>query len=274
MKMSADCLNEIAFKKLNPIGYLRSYLQNGIRPDGRMFDERRNLDIKVDVYKHISGSSTISLGETTVTAGVTLLTGAPSHDSPNSGDIEVEVTLGPLCSPKYDRSKSDDACEIEAILKDLLKRSSLLDLTHLCIQEGDYAFRLKVNLLCLSYAGNLVDVCILALTTALSQTKLPSVKVENDRVVIDVLKAPTLIVLYKMPIPVTLGLFENVFLVDPSAEEEEHLDGRFVAVLTEDGSPICIMHRSSKNGFTKSLYEKALLLCQGIAKDIRGAIAL
>ena len=188
---------------------------------------------------------------------------------PNSGDIEVEVTLGPLCSSKYEWSKSEDAYEIEHVLKELLKRSNMIDLTRLCIQEGEFAFRLRVSILCLSHAGNLVDACVQALTAALLSTLIPAVKVDNDRVVVDESIKPSPLVLNKTPISVTIGIFEDFLIIDPSAEEENYLEGKFTAVLSGDGNPLYVTHYVNRRGFVQSQHESLLALCGSVAQGIR-----
>lgn len=50
----------------------------------------------------------------------------------------------------------------------------------------------------------------------------------------------TQLVLSKAPISVTLGLFDNIFITDPNAKEEEIIRGRITCAIAEDDS-ICLL---------------------------------
>jgi hypothetical protein len=47
-----ETINEVSLRRLNPAGYLRSFLANGVRPDGRKPESRRLLgkdDLSVQI---------------------------------------------------------------------------------------------------------------------------------------------------------------------------------------------------------------------------------
>lgn len=55
----------------------------------------------------------------------------------------------------------------------------------------------------------------------------------------------TQLVLSKSPISVTLGLFDNIFITDPNAKEEEIIRGRITCAVAEDDS-ICLLSQVSR----------------------------
>jgi exosome complex RNA-binding protein Rrp42 (RNase PH superfamily) len=50
----------------------------------------------------------------------------------------------------------------------------------------------------------------------------------------------TQLILHRAPISITLGLFDDTFIVDPSSKEEEVLMGKIICAIAEDGS-ICLL---------------------------------
>lgn len=124
----------------------------------------------------------------------------------------------------------------------------VLDLKQLCISPGRYAFRLNVHLVCVSLNGNLNDCAIRAVTAALQDVRLPACDVrlgEAPPVALDYTETRCRALCFNtVPQPVTVGILTlsegskanskaengtntsvgvsgNVFLVDPSAQEEE-----------------------------------------------------
>ena len=56
-------MEEEAIKRLQPAAYYRSFLQQGLRPDGREPTTRRILDVQSGVYLHETvGSAIVKLG--------------------------------------------------------------------------------------------------------------------------------------------------------------------------------------------------------------------
>jgi exosome complex component RRP43 len=197
-------------------------------------------------------------GDTTVTAVVCALVGLPSHLKPNCGDVEVSVTLSPVASGKYDRTKSDEAVLLEGAVSRITIDSGIVDLSQLCISEGELVFVLRVHIMCLSNAGNLFDACILASALALSDTKLPSVTFENGIAIADPSSPLRPLILSYIPVPVTIGLFEDHILIDPSSSEEGILDGTFTVVVTPEGSIVHMMQSQKGLGVSGKMLQQIL----------------
>lgn len=114
---------DFVLKNLNPVGHLHQYLNQEVRPDGRSLLEHRDTSISTSVYPLVTqGSSLISCGGTVMSCGINFEIGTTHVSHPNSGDLMIDVSLLPLCSLQFDRSKSNEAYEVEAFLKDVLIR--------------------------------------------------------------------------------------------------------------------------------------------------------
>lgn len=67
----------------------------------------------------------------------------------------------------------------------------------------------------------------------------------------------TQLVLSKAPISVTLGLFDNIFITDPNAKEEEIIRGRITCAIAEDDS-ICLLSQVPRT--RASIFSSNILL--------------
>ena len=82
-------------KKLDPEAYFRSFISQGIRPDGRYFNSIRKIVNSSDGYRpqtsssdiNIYGSALIKMGGTVVTASVLVLVGTPNSLTPTFGEL-------------------------------------------------------------------------------------------------------------------------------------------------------------------------------------------
>jgi len=117
--------SDFAVEQLDPIGHYRSFIKNGVRIDGRNFSSLRRISVGTGNFTTSStcGSSKVEIGETKVACSISVLVGTPSQQYPDSGDIDFDVSLWPLCNLKYDqRSKPDEAYILEQLLNDLITK--------------------------------------------------------------------------------------------------------------------------------------------------------
>ena len=220
------------------------------------------LDIKKGlISKESDGSAAVSLGGTSVMAVVTAMIGSPSNVSPCCGDVEVCVTLSSVSSANYDRSKSDEAILLENAVSDIIKGSGIIDLSQLCIVDGEQVYVLRINILCLSNAGNLFDASVLAAAIALSDTKLPSVIIEHNVATVDPSCPPKPLTLLYIPVPVTVGVFDDHIFIDPSRVEEDIFDGVFSFGFSPDGSVLHMQHRHKGSGASTKMLKQVLDHC-------------
>ena len=278
--------------------YLKTFTDENVRPDGRPMHRVRETTIVQGVLtRNTYGSALVRIGDTRVVAGVTLLVGRPAAAYPNHGEMEVSVTVGPLCSPQFGpsgrpvlvdggggvgRNIPTDASTVESFVQRTLLRSGIVDLSDLCIQEGKCAWKLRVSIVCLNHDGNIEDAALLSAVTALSDTKLPATVISSDGIVSiandsendedgkNLLSSRPLKLRY-VPVPLTIGMFDGKLLVDPSSEEETVLDGLLTVVMTATGQVVTV-NKPGGECISPEDLAACMTLATGRAKEIESAI--
>uniref|UniRef100_A0A0B7BDH3 Ribosomal RNA-processing protein 43 n=1 Tax=Arion vulgaris TaxID=1028688 RepID=A0A0B7BDH3_9EUPU len=120
----------------------------------------------------------------------------------------------------------------------------------LCICPGKLVWVLHIDLVCLDYDGNVMDACTLALVSALKNTLLPKVTVddETDDIKTDPTSHTTLQVTC-CPVSTTFIMFDNtILLADPTREEESLATGA-ITIVTE-GDNLCSIYKPGGTPFT------------------------
>ena len=290
-QMDPQLLNE-----LQPEENLRKLLAvSGRRKDGRALAEGRRLVISRNPYTPAPssasnasgdvvtiGSSLVHLGETKIACGVTLQVGMPTTLHPHLGAIEFDVSLGTLCSLRYDqRGKPDDAYEIESLLTAVLG-SDALDLAQLCIEKERFAYQLSVQIVCISSAGNLQDACVLAAVAALQASRLPAAVLQpapgragTDGHTVQLSRTSSApLRLRSVPVPVTMAVFDGALLLDPSDDELLVAHGVVRSVVLTDGSLGYFSHVDSRGtGMSAQDLLGAAAAAQVAAVGVRQRIA-
>ena len=280
MKEMKATLEEACLRRLDPHGYFQAFLDSQVRPDGRQTSEARAVEVSIGEYDASTvGSAKVTMDRTIVSVGITLQVGTPSHEAPKKGDIDVDISLGALCASKYERGadKAEDLASVELLLVDMLSASTVFDLKQLCIEKGQYAFRLKISGVCISHDGNLPDAFLLAAVVALMHSQLPGTKIENDKVVVDPTVESKNIILKQIPIPVTVGIFNQSLLLDPTLQEEEFIGGYVRAVFLDDGSIQHINQRSwgtESSGFGVKRYQEVIGMMKIKSLALRDSLKL
>lgn len=85
--MSANTLKKEAeaFQKVHPKEYLKKFIANDLRTDGRSFTELRAFQITPSTISTADGSSIVKLGETIVICGIKAEISEPIHEQPEMG---------------------------------------------------------------------------------------------------------------------------------------------------------------------------------------------
>lgn len=236
------------FKKLHPKEYLRKFLDAGIRPDGRRPMAIRKVVASRGAISSADGSALVKVGPTTAVCGVKLEIGQPSALTPRRGRIEIAVSMSAGCSAVQSKRASSmgtyaatDSKQMDAMartIEECIESVGMVELEQLCVKEGDAVWVLKLDVVCLDYAGNVFDAALFAATAALSDVRLPDARVLDDGQVV-VVKGGAVERLrirgYPL-VPVTFGLVDSKLLVaDPSADEEPGLRGTLSLVCAADG---------------------------------------
>ena len=220
----------------------------GLRHDGRRFDEERKRIIKSGVLNRTLGSAYVSWGEAKVLAGVKGCFIPPCGPKSDEGRLEIRCTVADTAyegvSDDILRSR-DQSNAVADFVSTMIKTSNTVDLKLLCRHE-EFAWILHVDIFILSYSGSIRDACLAAATTALINTTLPDVEV-NDDIPSIVPNSGEVIKIAKFPVSSTVGQFKNNLLVDLSSSEETHSSvmtivhdstGRLLNVCKSSGPPV------------------------------------
>ncbi len=212
--------------------HITEALEGGVRFDGRKLLEFRRIEVKVGGIKTAEGFARVKIGKTEVLAGVKLGVGTPYPDTPDEGTISVNAELSPMASPEFESGPpSVKAIEMARIVDRGIREAETIDLKKLCIEPYEKVWTVNIDLWPINDSGNLIDAFGLAAIAALKNTVFPEYdgRIVNYKKLTDK-KLP----ISKLPLPVTVVKIGKALIVDPTNEEEEILDARLTAAVTED----------------------------------------
>ncbi|KAI8372498.1 ribosomal protein S5 domain 2-like protein [Blakeslea trispora] len=224
------------FSRIQPHEYLKRFLGQNVRPDGRLLNEFRKTMITSGAITTADGSAMVRLGGTTVVCGIKAEVCEPKIEAPGQGYLVPNVELSPLCSPKFKPGPpSEKAQAISEFINQLFIKSHVFPLESLCIEEGKAAWVLYADIVCINYDGNILDASLLALTTALKNLRLPKAELSPSLVVeADPAQLLETIELTRFPVASTFSVFNNPDVVLSDANDtEESLSREIVTVIMD-----------------------------------------
>ncbi|KAK2464837.1 hypothetical protein APHAL10511_003136 [Amanita phalloides] len=233
----SDSVRAAIFQRLHPRVYLERFVAEDVRPDGRRFDEWRDISINIGSISTANGSALVRLGHTTVVCGVKAEIATPDLDTPNDGFLVPNLDLPALCSPKFKPGPPSEEAQVlsDRLYDTLVASGGLLSLSSLCIHPGKAAWVLYVDAMCINYDGNVFDASLLAMVAALRNTRLPkpTFDEESGKTVcsrqdwIELELDPA-----RLPVSMSFGTFDSSHVfADPTAFEEPLLDSTLSIVL-------------------------------------------
>ncbi len=221
---------------------------------------------------HVASSSLVQMGQTKVLAGSMLRIGTPAASSPGQGEVVLSVSVPPLCGSQFGgprRRGRDVEKVLEGVVYDVVIGSGLVHTEDLCIEHGKSAWRACVDMVCLSYGGNVMDATILAAVVCLRGLVLPGLRAAEDgEWILEVEKEgggigkPVVDPEKEIPVPLTLGVFDDIIIADPSEQEEELLATRLTVTQTASGQ----LSSMRKPG-GMPLSEDQLLQCLALSRE-------
>ncbi|CAG5046747.1 unnamed protein product [Parnassius apollo] len=219
------------YKLIHPVKYFNDYISRNVRPDGRKFNEHRNIKLNVNSIKASEASGVVKCGNTTVICGIKLELATPKAEEPDSGYLVTNVELLPLCSSKFRPGPpSDYAQVISNTVSDIVINSECVNLKDLCIVYDKLAWVLYCDIVCIDNDGGLVDACVMALISSLKTLTLPNVTYdpETEDIKVDITERSPLKV-NGLPVATSFAIFpffeKSILLTDPSAYEEDMCGG-------------------------------------------------
>lgn len=256
--MSSGIVSRLKKKKINEV------VATGKRMDGRGLNDYREIRVISRPLEKAEGSAEVYIGNSRVLAGVKVGLGTPFEDTPKKGVLMVNAEFTALAHPTFEPGPPrENAIELARVVDRGLRSAELLELEKLCLVEGKTVYMIFIDLFVLNYDGNLIDCAGLAAIAALKATKLPVYTVKNG-VVKKTAKTKS-VKLLREPIPITVAKIGKHMLVDPSADEEDVLDGRITITLDEKNT-VCTAQKAGSVGFSFEELQKAI----NIAKDKAG----
>lgn len=246
--------------------HLLKFLKQGLRFDGRKPDEYRKIELKCGVTRNAEGSAKIMIGETELICGVKLGVEKPYPDSPEKGNLSVNVELLPLSNPDFETGPPGiEAVELARVIDRGIRESGAIDVKKLCIEPGEKVWTVFIDICTINVDGNLRDAASLAAIAALKDCRYPkydgkeiNYKEHTDE------KLP----LKEEPVEVTVCKVGDYFLVDPNSQEEECYDTRLTVAFTVDGT-ICAMQKGGEGELSIDDINKMVGLASAKSEELR-----
>ena len=197
------------------------------RIDGRgMTDYRQPIKIELNQSWTAEGSAKVQIGDTVVMVGVKLSIEKPYNDTPNEGGIMVNAELLPLSSPEYESGPPGiKAIELARVIDRGIREAKAIDMKKLCIEPGEKAWFIIIDIITINDNGNLFDASALAVMAALKSAKFPEVDKETGAIDYKK-KTKESLPLLKELLSVTVYKINGKLMVDPSRAEENAYEAR------------------------------------------------
>ncbi|MCW4049390.1 MAG: exosome complex protein Rrp42 [Candidatus Bathyarchaeota archaeon] len=263
--MSNNIVSRLKRKKIQEV------IATGKRMDGRELLEFRELEIKTNFLAKAEGSAEVRLGKSHVIVGVKAGVGHPFDDTPDKGVMMVSSEFTPVAHPTWEPGPPNEASiELARVVDRGIRAAEVIDMSKMCLISGEKVYLIFVDLYVLNYDGNLIDACSAGAMAALNTAEIPVYKVTKGKV--ELTDKTKKLKLGAQPIAITVVKIGNDLIVDPSADEEEVLDGRITITVDEKGTINAIQKRGAV-GFTVDEIKKCINIAKEKTAEIR-AIAL
>jgi len=247
-----------------------SLAERGKRIDRRGLEDFREVSIEVGVVEKAEGSAYVTLGDTKIMAGVKVEIGEPFSDTPNKGVFTVNAEFVPLASPLFEPGPPDeDAIELARVVDRGIRESEAIDLEKLCLIPGEKVWIIFIDIYILDHAGNLFDASALSAISALLNTKIPEVKIEDGE--IKVLDKWVPLPVRKIPVSVTFAKIDDKLIVDPCIEEENVMNARLTITMDEEDNVVAIQKGGVGTLKLEDVY-KAIEIAKVKTKEFREKI--
>lgn len=247
-------------------------VEHGSRTDGRKLGDYRNIQVSLGYAKKADGSCLLKLGETMVLAGVKLEIEEPFQDTPNQGNLVVNVELLPLAYETFEPGPPDEnAIELARVVDRSLRDSKAVDLTRLVLVPGKQIWTAWVDIYILNYGGNVLDASTLASVCALYDTRLPSIVQGDNGILINKEEKAEKFPLNYPVVSVTVAKMGKFLIVDPNLEEESISDAKISISYTPDFR-IVGMQKSGNGTFSVDEINSAEAMARSTAERLFGEL--
>ena len=141
-----------------------------------------------------------------------------------------------MCHSQFKPGPPSETAQVASyFINEVIQNSKIIDLEKLCIKPGKHVWAIYIDLICLNYDGNILDVSIKALCAALRSAKLPRIEIkdksdeegvieidENEEINVDIENRIAFPINNNIPYCCTIAVFDDdTLLIDPTEEEEK-----------------------------------------------------
>ncbi len=250
---------------------IEEILETGRRMDGRALEEYRPFAINKKYLEKVEGSAEVKLGKTHVVVGVKADIGHPFEDTPDQGVLMVNAEFTPVAHSTWEPGPPPDAAvELARVVDRGLRSAEILNLEELGLISGEKVYLIFVDLFVLNYDGNLIDACSAGALAALKTAEIPEFKVKKGK--LEKTDKQVKLDLESQPIAITYVKIGDYFIMDPTADEEEVMDGRITVTIDQKGN-VTTLQKAGPVGFTFEEIQKCINSAEEKAAEIR-AIAV
>ena len=225
-------------------------LEQGMRVDGRAFEEPRKISIEANAIPKANGSARVRLGDTEVICGVKIQPDRPFPDTGDKGLFICTAELLPLSHPTVETGPPQPpVIELARVVDRGIRESHMIDISDLVIEKNKSVIGVFADNVVVDYDGNLFDACSYASTAALLTSKTPKWEwVDEQPSLVD--GDDSLLPVSTVPVSVTMGKIGDHIIVDPNGDEWAVMDARITITSDSDGN-ICALQKGGSNGFTQ-----------------------
>ena len=117
--------------------YVVDMIKKDKRIDGRKLEEFREIKLETGVSKNAEGSAKVTVGNTTVIAGVKIGLAEPYPDSPDKGVLTTSAEFMPMAAPEFESGPPKEVeVEMSRVVDRGIRESKYIDFEKLCIKKG------------------------------------------------------------------------------------------------------------------------------------------
>lgn len=258
------------YRKLFPREFLKTCIDNDVRPDSRKFDAARPVHIQTKVIQTANSSSLVRVGSTSVIAAVKLAVGTPAVATPDQGEIAIQVHLTPLCSTRFGLGRpSEEAQSLGSQLTRLIIGSRVVEMSDLSIERGKSAWKLMVDVYCIDHDGNVHDASLIAIMAALKNLQLPAITVsENDHLVsIQPDGEATPLKMQHVVYGTTFAVLNGRVVIDPTSEEESLASSLF-SITYNTHEQLAGVHKPGGNAIAPQTLHQCMTTAKNRAQQL------
>ena len=237
--------------------YINSLASEGLRLDGRKYDEHRNIVVNTGMITSAQGSAEVKLGNTRVLVGVKINQGDPYEDNDTKGVLITSAEIRPMiCATHHNPNFKEMSVELARVVDRGIREGECIDLDTMSKNDVGKIWIVFVDIHVIEYDGNIIDAAGIGAAFALEDAAR---NISGDSFPIEV---------NCIPIPTTFTKIGNSLFIDPCKIEEEASKTR-LTITTIDNGNIVAMQKSGNGSFYVEDIIKCMETSQRISAKLR-----